>query len=376
LEDEVSKLLVLPFLLMPVLAFADGSHCAVPPGATFRTVADPAAAYKPPQPIFPAANEPAPALQKLSGTAAPAPVQSTPPGGPQPTTQPRLVGSLGSSVALTQPPALSSSQIQAVPALARIASAGAQIYALGESHGLEAVFARSGSHFQVFYITPDGQAEIGGIMWDASGKDVTLDAVRDIPGVVPTVTIGNTSGQAVTNRVIYQPGAPQQAPSGAGTRAGSSTSAPAVIEALNASIHGSVGPKDAPHLYMLIDPMCSFSIRAMQGLVPYVNAGKIELTVIPLSVLDYEDQGASTTKAEIMVSQPPAEMVADWMQGLPEAAGQGASQLLSSNMALAQALGLKGTPTFVWQGEDGSLNRMDGMPPDIGVMVASIGPAS
>jgi thiol:disulfide interchange protein DsbG len=271
---------------------------------------------------------------------------------------------------------LSSTQIQTVPALARIASAGAQIYDLGESHGLHAVFARSGSHFQVFYITPDGAAEIGGIMWDAAGKDLTLSAVRDIPGVVPTVTVGNTNGRPVTSQVTYQPGAPVRAAQTALPKSAPSISPAAVIAALNASTNGSVGPADAPHLYMLIDPMCGFSVRAMQGLVPYVNAGKVHLTVIPLSVLDYEDQGASTAKAEIMVSQPPAEMVADWILGLPEAAAQGAADKLSANMALAQALGLKGTPTFVWQGRDGSLSRMDGMPPDLGVMIASIGPAS
>jgi thiol:disulfide interchange protein DsbG len=282
----------------------------------------------------------------------------------------------GAALAGAMPPALANIQIRAVPALARIASAGAQIYDLGESHGLHAVFARSGSHFQVFYITPDGQAEIGGIMWDAAGKDLTLSAVRDIPGVVPTVTVGNTTGQPVTNRVTYQPGAPVQAAQTAPAQSAPSVSPAAVIAALNASTNGSVGPADAPHLYMLIDPMCGFSVRAMQGLVPYVNAGKVHLTVIPLSVLDYEDHGASTAKAEIMVSQPPGEMVADWIQGLPEPAAQGATARLSANMALAQALGLKGTPTFVWQGRDGSLSRMDGMPPDLGAMIASIGPAS
>jgi hypothetical protein len=163
------------------------------------------------------------------------------------------------------PPALSSAQIRAVPALARIASEGAQIYELGETHGMQAVFARSGSHFQVFYITPDGDAEIGGIMWDAAGKDLTLSAVRDIPGVVPTVTVGNTSGQPVTSRVTYQPGAPAQAAQTALPQSAPTASPAAVIAALNASTNGSAGPADAPHLYMLIDPMCGFSVRAMQG---------------------------------------------------------------------------------------------------------------
>ncbi len=356
---------ILPLLLMPALGFAEGPHCAVPPAQAFGSGSEPTGVFKIPAPVLPAvvktvASSSAHALA-LAGPVAPSAAAGAPEGA-------ALTGSI--------PPALSSTQILAVPALARIASAGAQIYDLGESHGLHAVFARSGSQFQVFYITPDGDAEIGGIMWDAAGKDLTLRAVRDIPGVVPTVTIGNTNGQPVTNRVTYQPGAPVQAAQTAVPQSAPSISPAAVIAALNASTNGSVGTENAPHLYMLIDPMCGFSVRAMQGLVPYVNAGKVHLTVIPLSVLDYEDHGASTAKAEIMVSQPPAEMVADWIQGLPEAAAQGAAVRLSANMALAQALGLKGTPTFVWQGRDGSLSRMDGMPPDLGAMIASIGPAS
>ncbi len=47
-------------------------------------------------------------------------------------------------------------EISRVPALRRIASAGAQLTDLGTEHGLRTVFARNGQSFQVFYLTPDG----------------------------------------------------------------------------------------------------------------------------------------------------------------------------------------------------------------------------
>jgi thiol:disulfide interchange protein DsbG len=48
---------------------------------------------------------------------------------------------------------------------------------------------------------------------------------------------------------------------------------------------------------VFIDPLCSYSIRAMAALEPYAASGRVELAVIPLAVLDYEDQNRSTPSA-------------------------------------------------------------------------------
>ncbi|HEY3910212.1 MAG TPA: hypothetical protein VGM07_10015 [Stellaceae bacterium] len=50
-----------------------------------------------------------------------------------------------------------------------------------------------------------------------------------------------------------------------------------------------------------------------------------------------------------------------------------AAERLRANMAIAQAIGLKGTPTFIWRKADGTEGRVDGMPMDIGTLVSSIG---
>jgi hypothetical protein len=41
-----------------------------------------------------------------------------------------------------------------IPALRHIQEAGAQLTELGTTHGIRAVFARNGQHFQVFYLAP------------------------------------------------------------------------------------------------------------------------------------------------------------------------------------------------------------------------------
>lgn len=82
--------------------------------------------------------------------------------------------------------------------LAQLQSVAAgDITDIGEGHGLHGYFVRSGAHFQVFYATPDGSGLIPGVMWDASGKDLTRQQVSAIPGAIPTVEVGSVGNQQV-----------------------------------------------------------------------------------------------------------------------------------------------------------------------------------
>lgn len=357
-------LLATTLLLSPVAAVAaSGPTCAVPPspqeaaailksqgaGSNATTPTVPVPPVVDPQqqaarlaPESPPHAAPGPIAASVASPAVPppAPAAQVPAVGAQATTRP-------------EPPALTASEIASVPALQRIASAGATLLDLGMEHGMRTVFAKNSNAFQVFYIAPDGQAMVGGIMWDQAGQDVTREQVKSIPGVVPTVRLG----------------------------AGSKTS-PAAAEGSDASplalvqktTYGTVGSPDAPHLWMFIDPFCAYSVRAMQQLQPYVQAGKVRLSVIPISVLDYEDHGLSTPAAKIMVGEPPDQMVADWtsgsLKGTPPA---NAPALLQRNMEVAAALHLKGTPTLIWRESDGASGRADGVPPDFNAVIASIG---
>lgn len=263
------------------------------------------------------------------------------------------------SIAAASPPMIPADQVNRVPALRRIASRGAQLFDLGTEHGLRGVFARNGSTFQVFYVTADGQAAVGGVMWTADGQNVTKRQVAPIEGTIPTVTITG-------------PTASPSAASGA-TR----VAAPApgsLLRAVEGTTFGTIGPAAAPRLYVFVDPLCSFSVRAMEALRPYVASGKVQLAVIPLSVLDHEDGGRSTVAAKAMLSQPQNAMVKAWGANLlGDPAAPGADALLLANMQAAESIGLRGTPTFVWRKRDGSEGRADGIPGDLDALIASIG---
>ena len=187
-------------------------------------------------------------------------------------------------------------------------------------------------------------------MFDAQGKNLTHDQVALIPGAIPTVVIGNAAN------------GPAQVPAGA------------LLKAVEAATYGVTGSPSAPRLWVFIDPLCAWSVRAMGQLRPYVAAGRLQLAVIPVSVLDHEDQGRSTVAAKAMLSLPPDAMVAAWSSNkLGEQAEPAADQRLASNMAAVAAIGLRGTPTFVWRKADGTEGRADGLPNDVDALIASIG---
>ena len=238
-----------------------------------------------------------------------------------------------------------------------LAVAGSSATELGARHGLRTFFVRSGAQFQVFYATPDGERVIPGVLWDASGKDLTREQVSSVAGAIPTVTIGDGAAAAPAQSMVARAAAPGS-----------------LLAAVQGTTSGTAGSVSAPRLWMFIDPQCSFSVRAMQQLQPYLASGRVRLSVIPISVLDYEDQGRSTAGALAMLSKPKDQMVAAWGVGqLTGAAAPDAAAKLQANMAAAQAIALRGTPTFVWRKADGTEGRADGIPNDVGALVASLG---
>ncbi len=228
-----------------------------------------------------------------------------------------------------------------------------QVTELGSLHGLRGMFVRNAGQFQVFYASPDGERVIPGAMFDAQGKNLTHDQVAAIPGTVPTVAIGDAA-----NHVAAQVHAPDAS----------------LLKALEATTYGTVGSPSAPRLWMFIDPLCAWSVRAIGQLRTYVNAGRVQLAVIPVAVLDAEDQGRSTIAARAMLSLSQEAMVAAWSDNkLGEQAEPVADQRLSNNMAVVAAIGLRGTPTFMWRKPDGTEGRGDGLPNDVDAFITSIG---
>ena len=247
--------------------------------------------------------------------------------------------------------AVSGAKVELTPAQLETIAAG-NITDLGMQHGLQGFFVRSGPQFQVFYATPDKERLIPGVMWDATGNDLTRRQVARIPGAVPTVVVGGT-----------EPG-----------QSGSTEAAVAASALVQKASFGTIGSGSAPQLFMLVDPQCIYSVRALQMLQPYVASGRLRVSVVPLSVLDREDQGKSTRSALALLSKPADQLVSAWQAGsVNDQPSLDAAERLRANMAIAQAIGVKGTPTFIWRKLDGSEGRIDGIPMSMDALVSSVG---
>ena len=248
--------------------------------------------------------------------------------------------------------AVSGAMTDLTPAQLATFAAG-NITDLGAEHGLDALFVRSGPRFQVFYVSPDKERLIPGVMWDASGKDVTRVQVSKVPGAVPTVIVG--AGDHAQPAVAAAP-------------------AGAALPLVEKASAGTEGAATAPRLWMLIDPQCIYSIRAMQMLQPFVSSGRLQVSVVPLSVLDYEDRGQSTRSALALLSKPADKIVTAWQSGdVSGSPAPEAQQRLAENMAIAHAIGLRGTPTLIWRKPDGTEGRIDGIPTSMDALLASMG---
>ena len=247
--------------------------------------------------------------------------------------------------------AVSGATAELTPAQLETIASG-NITDLGVQHRLHGFFVRSGPQFQVFYATPDNERLIPGVLWDAAGTDLTRQQVVHISGAIPTVVVGGA-----------EPG-----------QSGSTAVGVAALPLVEKASFGTIGQASAPRLFMLIDPQCIYSVRALQMLHPYVATGRVQIAVIPLSVLDHEDRGQSTRSALVLLSKPGDQLVSAWQAGsVNDAPSPAAAERLRANMAIAQAIGLKGTPTFIWRRPDGTEGRIDGIPASIEALVSSVG---
>jgi thiol:disulfide interchange protein DsbG len=242
-----------------------------------------------------------------------------------------------------------------VAKLSSVAGTGQRLTELGTVHGMRGLFVRNGEQYQVFYATPDERSVIPGVMWDARGRNITREQVAPLPGVTPSVVIGNDNESGASKGVAN---APKKTP----------------IELAEQTSFGVTGSASAPRLFVFVDPLCGYSTKAMQQLQPFVAKGRVQAAIIPLSVLDYEDQGRSTTGALAMLSKSADQMVSAWSHGdLSGPASSDAEPKLRANMIAAEAIGLRGTPTVIWRKADGSEGRIDGLPEDWNAVIASMG---
>jgi thiol:disulfide interchange protein DsbG len=313
-----------------------------------------------------------PVLAQAQQCPSPPPVEAT---GPLSASAPAGTAATNAGVVLRPTPAvptprlIPAAEIAASPALTRITSTGATVYEIGSramNHGLQGVYAVNGDIFRVFYLTPDGQALIGGVLWEQDGHNVTRDTIAPIKGAIPTVTITGAKSGAT--------------PPGQTRPDANATLSPELAKRVDHASVGLVGQDGPPRLTMVIDPLCPWSIRALGQLEPFVARRDIQLVLLPIAINDHENGHASTPAATALLSVVPYEMEPAWRKiidlhhvadDMPRT--DAAALHLQQNMDVAHAIGVRGTPTLIWRDKAGVSHVTEGLPGDVAHLVQEMG---
>lgn len=232
---------------------------------------------------------------------------------------------------------------------------GAQLRYLGREHGLDGWIAIQRGQEQYFYVTQDREVFVSGLLFDKSGKMLTMRQVQALQK--------ETGGalDAFAEKADVKPSPFEAAASGQVDKAFKTPS-----EQLFADIEGSnwipLGKEGAPVAYAFIDPQCphchDFINDLRRDMIPN---GLIQLRIVPVGFRD-----ETRAQAAFMLSIPDAQKrFFDYLDGNKDALPVSTNinqQGVERNLAIMQSWKLNVTPLIVYRGQDGKVKIIQGRP--------------
>lgn len=265
-------------------------------------------------------------------------------------------------------PAMAQEKVPSLPdPIQNLVDEGAQIRYLGKDNGLDAWLTIKNGQEQYFYVLPDQSAFVMGILFDNTGKAVTVQQVQRLRAQ------GDTVLDTLAGESDFMP-EPQAQPA---KDASFEFKSPG--EKLFTDIENSnwvpLGNKEAPVIYAFIDPQCphchAFVNDIRQG--KYLEDGKVQVRLIPIGMKD-----ESMAQAAFLLAAPDPQ--GTWFRhmdgdtaALP-AKSEISQQGVQRNMAVMQSWKFNVTPIIVYRGQDGQVKIIRGRPKDPAALVADVKP--
>lgn len=243
---------------------------------------------------------------------------------------------------------------------------GAQIRYLGKDNGLDAWLTIKNGQEQYFYVLPDQSAFVMGVLFDKTGKAITVDQVRRL-----RAQGDNVLDSLADNFMPTEQAAPQEPES--------SFAFKTPAEKLFSDIEGAnwvpLGNKDAPIVYALIDTQCphchAFMNDMRQG--KYIDNGQVQIRMIPVGFRE-----ETVAQAAFLLAAPnPQETWFKHLDGdtaaLPAKTDIN-DQGVQKNLAVMQAWKFDVTPVIFYRAKDGSVKIVRGRPKDPAALVSDVRP--
>lgn len=321
------------------------------------------------------------------------------------------------------------------PVIRTFMARGVTFTSLGNEGGLRAYLGQTQTgETQTFYVSPDGEFMVAGILFRSDGVNVTgvqigemqrrfEEAQKIAAAGAAAAPVPMPSGSEAEAEPAGDAGDPAPAPLPAGSEnPPASPTVPAADPALTSPIAASpapattppavtvnradawattkqaaefvdvmdrtnwfrVGVEKAPHLWMIVDPSCPYCHAAWERLKPLVLEGKVQLRIVMIGVLE----GSGPKAISILARDNPGQA---WLAGegsvdnftVAPAPAEGTPAHTAglayseNNLRMARELldkGYKmtGTPFLGYVGKDGKVYEASGAPEDLDAFISAL----
>ena len=250
--------------------------------------------------------------------------------------------------------------------LETMAKEGAQVRYLGREGSLDGWIAIQNGQEQYFYVTPDREYVLLGLLFDKTGKMVTLEQAG---------ALQKESGQALDILKAETPHSEASVTDKLPTEGDIAKSLKSPSEQLFSDMEASnwvmLGDKAAPVMYMFIDPQCPYCHEFMKTLRKDIEGGHIQVRMVPVGFKD-----DTRAQAALLLAVPNAQD--RWFrhldgdkEALPVTPGIN-EQGVERNMAIMQSWKLNVTPLSIYRAQDGKVKIVQGRAKDLKALLGDL----
>lgn len=264
--------------------------------------------------------------------------------------------------------------------LQNLVAEGAQIRYLGRENNLDGWVTIKQGQEQYFYVTPDQQSIMMGILFNAKGDVVTLRQVNELrkkegpaldvlAGFPDAVKSAAAPATADTPAVVPDFTSPK-----ALMESANPSKSEQLYQAVSSANWLALGNKDAPAIYSFIDPECPHCHDLIQDVRKsgYLEKGLVQLRLLPVGLISEE----SLQEAAFLLAAPNAtELLYQHLDGKkgvllgdPNINTQGVQR----NMTLMQDWKFDVTPFSIYKDTTGKVKILRGRPNDLKKVVAEL----
>ena len=257
------------------------------------------------------------------------------------------------------------------PPIKTLVENGAVAKYLGKDQGLDGWVTFKDGQEQYFYVTPDGQGIVMGLLFNAHGDALTIrqieqlrakegPAIDKLAGVTPQTTTQNAAPIPATKTTT--PAKP------------SSAKSEQFFNDISSSNWVAIGDANAPAFYAFIDPQCPHCkdmIKAF-GNAGAINKKQIQLRLIPVGLMS-ED---SLYQAAYLIGAPDAaasllKLAYGDAKAVPVDKNQ-STLGVQKNLTLMQKYKIDVTPFAVYRDKAGQVKILRGVPKNIAALIADL----